>query len=151
MLIVFIHCVYVGSLTTVDAVLQPYQLMVALDSNYEATGDVYFDDGETLNTDEFIFSTFEAKNGQLSNSIVNKTYTLTNKGYLNEIRILGIENSVAAVNVSGDNGFKWTYNSTSSFLTIKSLSLDISQQFRVSWQSKSLKQSVVGVSSPQYT
>ncbi|GMF82811.1 unnamed protein product [[Candida] boidinii] len=52
----------------------PYTLVIALDENFKAIGNLYIDDGETFNNennDDFIYLQFEFDNGILNSKIID--------------------------------------------------------------------------------
>ncbi|GME79600.1 unnamed protein product [[Candida] boidinii] len=52
----------------------PYTLVIALDENFKALGNLYIDDGETFNNennDDFIYLQFEFEDGLLTSKIID--------------------------------------------------------------------------------
>ena len=138
------------ALTTVEQAPNPYQLLMAVDMNGTANGDVFIDDGNNVNSiidNEYTFIDFSLTNDnqntfQLKNNIVNNGFkNLTNKGIIDYITVAGLNskvnfNSLSMVKITQNgqsiNGYKTDYNSTSGVLKIDQLNMYINEPFVVS-------------------
>ena len=70
----------------------PFGLIVALNENLEAEGELFYDDGDSIDTiknSQYYFSKFSFKNNQLSMQIINSNAPVMNNLKLNTIRIFG--------------------------------------------------------------
>jgi len=117
------------ALTIAQTRANPFKLTVALDKNGLASGSLYLDDGESVDTAKFSFLTYTAKNGTLQASVSNNLYEVT--PLLQSIYILGVSKTTSVTVNGGSHDF--TYNSTSLVLNITSLSLPMLKEFTVTW------------------
>eukprot|EP01084_Bolivina_argentea_P161133 280524_1 len=136
-----------GSLTTKQQSIKPYQLLVALNNNNIANGNVYIDDGISIdsvlnNKYTLIQFTVSYNNSNLQyilkNNIVQNGYiSMNNNGLLNEIKVVGLNgniNGIKSVNVSPNIQFKSNYNQTVGVLTLSQLTLTINKPFIVTFE-----------------
>ncbi|EFC45907.1 predicted protein [Naegleria gruberi] len=127
-------------MNTVQQLLNPYQLIVALDANQTASGMLYLDDGETLDTlEDQLYTTI-----QYSVSSNSKTYSFkgipTNLGYnnakqliLDQVIMYGLNNgnSVNSVIVNGAAINTFTFDYSDRVLKIVGLNLSITSILNV--------------------
>jgi alpha-glucosidase len=95
--------------TTTESRKNNFQLLVALDANGHACGDLYLDDGETQDTKDFRVVSFTAQNGCLNMKVKNSG----NCGYdrpLDHITVLGVNKA--------PKGYGHSYNSTTGSLEL---------------------------------
>merc|ERR1712137_451199 len=120
-------------LTTYETNTQPFNLTVALDSNQQAIGDLFVDDGYTLNyQSEGVYIEFQAKPGVLTSSVASNSFSSSEVSTaLNTIRFLGVPSSPSQVTVNGNNWTSFTYNNN--VLTLTSLSLDVTKEFNITY------------------
>ncbi|XP_012274416.1 lysosomal alpha-glucosidase [Orussus abietinus] len=122
-------------LTTTASRRNKFQLIVALDESGMAKGELYWDDGDSLDTVEYglyqwIF--FTVQNQMLSNVDMKKG-SFDEIMILDTIEIFGVKNPVKTV-LLNNNTAEFDYNSDVSFLRVKNLSVDLKQYFVMSWQ-----------------
>lgn len=122
------------SLTTTESRKQPMALAVALTESGEASGELFWDDGESLGVLErgaYTLVTFSAKN----NTIVNKLEHVTKEGselQLREVTILGVTTAPTQVLSNGVPVSNFTYSPDNKSLAIP-VSLLMGEQFQISW------------------
>lgn len=85
--------------TTTDSRKNPWGLLVALSADGDASGELYIDDGESLEPTDTLYIAFSAMDGQLKAS-VNGTYKDTNA--LGNVTIMGVD-SVGDVKLNGQS------------------------------------------------
>lgn len=120
-------------LTTYDTNTQPFNLTVALDSSQQAIGDLFVDDGYTLNYQtEGVYIEFQAKPGVLTSTVASNSFSSSEiSTALTSIRFLGVPSAPNTVTVNGNNWSSFTYNNQ--VLTLTSLSLDVTQEFSITY------------------
>lgn len=122
------------SLTTTESRKQPMALVVALAADGEASGELFWDDGESLSVLErgaYTLVTFLAKN----NTIVNKLVHVTKEGaelQLKEVTVLGVTTAPTQVLSNGIPVSNFTYNADNKSLAIP-VSLLMLEQFQIDW------------------
>lgn len=110
-------------------------LVVAPDSQGQAQGQLYWDDGDSLDTvirQAFTHTLFRSKPGMLRVTCALKGYAapLT----LRYIRILNVPKKVTGVVVAGKSVTTYTYDSSSKVLLVTELNQSLLQNFTVTWQ-----------------
>uniref|UniRef100_M0R544 Lysosomal alpha-glucosidase n=1 Tax=Rattus norvegicus TaxID=10116 RepID=M0R544_RAT len=122
------------SLTTTESRKQPMALAVALTESGEASGELFWDDGESLGVLErgaYTLVTFSAKN----NTIVNKLVHVTKEGgelQLREVTILGVTTAPTQVLSNGIPVSNFTYSPDDKTLSIP-VSLLMGERFQIDW------------------
>lgn len=79
--------------TTYFSTKQPFGLIVALDEKFEAKGELFYDDGDSIDSiknSQFYLSTFAFKGYELSMQIQVKNTNILDGLVLNTIRIMGL-------------------------------------------------------------
>ncbi|XP_033207449.1 lysosomal alpha-glucosidase-like [Belonocnema kinseyi] len=130
--------------TTTESRKNKFGLLVALNDENEAYGELFWDDGDSTDSLEkgnYIMINFVAKNGTLSNSVVKDSTGMkgslanddsTTLGYL---KIMGARDPVNAVffnNLKLDSN-QFNYDEKQSYLVIHNLELDMEGKFSLSW------------------
>jgi alpha-glucosidase len=85
--------------TTTESRKNPWGLLVALSEDGEASGELYVDDGESLEPSDTLYIAFSAMDSQLK-ADVNGTYKDTNS--LGNVTIMGVD-SVGDVKLNGQS------------------------------------------------
>jgi len=107
-----------------------YRLTVALDRNGAATGSVFIDDGESVDTSATnTYVTYSVRSGTLTSTVVRSAYSVT--PVLKTINIWGVA-KVSSVSVNGASQ-QFSYSSTTQVLNIGSLALSMTKSFNVTW------------------
>ncbi|XP_045412485.1 sucrase-isomaltase, intestinal [Lemur catta] len=127
--------------TTTASRQNPLGLIIALDENNTAIGDLFWDDGETRNTienDNYIFYTFSVSNNILSITCTHATYEEGTTLAFETIKVLGLTDTVTEVQVAENNEAMsdhghFTYDASDQFLLITNLSLNLGKSFYVQW------------------
>ncbi|RLV82384.1 hypothetical protein DV515_00016705, partial [Chloebia gouldiae] len=89
--------------TTVASRKNPMGLIIALDINNEASGDLFWDDGEstgTIDSKTYIYYEFKVSNNVLQMTATHSKYTDPNNLKFEEIKILGLSKEISSVSVS---------------------------------------------------
>ena len=105
--------------TTTESRNNPWGLIVALSTDGTASGNLYVDDGESLEPESCLDVTFAAMTGQLN---VNVEGEFKDTNALANVTILGAP-AVGQVKLNGEtiDASKVSYNSTSSVLKLSGL------------------------------
>ncbi|XP_050821721.1 sucrase-isomaltase, intestinal [Gopherus flavomarginatus] len=118
-------------------------LTVALDDNEVAQGQLYWDDGVSIDTYEngnYILATFATNQSVLEITIVHNGYTDPNNLKFDEIKVLGVDRVPLAVTVK-QNGVtvpslhSVSYSATEKLLHITGLQLELGKPYSVDWSS----------------
>ncbi|XP_053807579.1 sucrase-isomaltase, intestinal isoform X2 [Vidua chalybeata] len=129
------------SITTVASRKNPMGLIIALDINNEASGDLFWDDGESTGTIEkkaYIYYEFKVSNNVLQMTAKHSNYADPNKLKFEEIKILGLSKEIESVSVTQNNivqNYKRniTYNPATKVAVIKGLRLDLGKSYKIKW------------------
>lgn len=122
------------SLTTTESRKQPMALAVALTASGEAYGELFWDDGESLDALErgaYTQVTFLAKN----DTIVNELVHVAKEGadlQLRKVTVLGVATAPTQVLSNGVPVSNFTYSPESKILAIP-VSLLMGEQFQIDW------------------
>ncbi|XP_068879916.1 sucrase-isomaltase, intestinal [Aphelocoma coerulescens] len=127
--------------TTVASRRNPMGLIIALDINNIASGDLFWDDGESTGTIEnkaYIYYEFKVSNNVLQMTATHSNYTDPNNLKFEEIKILGLSQEVAAVSVSQDNvvqdyPLNITYDPVTKVALIRGLQLELGKSYTINW------------------
>ncbi|XP_061493207.1 sucrase-isomaltase, intestinal [Rhineura floridana] len=132
----------VSDITTNASRRNPMGLTVALDDNGNAEGQLYWDDGVTIDAYEkglYLFHTFNASQSVLDITIDNQGYIDPNDLTFGEIKILGVapDTPANATVLQNDlpilSNHTATYNSTTQVFHITGLQLSLGQAYSVKW------------------
>jgi len=129
--------------TTTASRLNPFGLLVALGRDGGAVGEIYIDDGESLDTYEngiYNLISYKAASGD-NGSQGTLTSTVVSDGYsgtispLGMIIVFGVSQSTSntIVTVNGESVESFFYNSQTQVLTVTDLSLPMTEPFVVKW------------------
>ncbi|XP_012663563.1 sucrase-isomaltase, intestinal [Otolemur garnettii] len=127
--------------TTTASRKNPLGLIVALDENNAAAGDLFWDDGETKNTIQsgsYILYRFSASNNTLNIECTHSGYQEGTTLAFQTIKILGLTDTVTEVLVA-ENGQQmaahrnFTYDPSNQILLIKNLNFNLGKSFNVQW------------------
>jgi len=119
------------SLTTTASRLNPFALFVALDSNGQAQGSLYLDDGESLdsiNSTIYGLVSYSVANGKLSSTVMESGYTY---GRFTNITVYGLT-SVSGVIVNGVSYSSYTF--INQVLLLTGLTLNTISAWTVGWK-----------------
>lgn len=126
--------------TTVDSRKNPLGLIIALDDNSEAKGELFWDDGESKNTvanQNYIFCEFSATSKSLDVKILHSNYTDPNNLAFTEIKIYGIQEVKDVVvkqnGVTIQMSPNVTYDPNLMVANITGLNLVLGEAYTVEW------------------
>uniref|UniRef100_A0A674G9J7 alpha-glucosidase n=1 Tax=Taeniopygia guttata TaxID=59729 RepID=A0A674G9J7_TAEGU len=128
--------------TTVASRKNPMGLIIALDINNEASGDLFWDDGESTGeqtpTKTYIYYEFKVSNNALQMTATHSNYADPNKLKFEEIKILGLSKEIGSVSVFQNNVLQnyisdTTYDSLTKVAVIKGLQLDLGKSYTIKW------------------
>ncbi|KAF4788286.1 hypothetical protein TURU_162186 [Turdus rufiventris] len=127
--------------TTVSSRLNPMGLIIALDLNQEASGDLFWDDGESTGTIEskaYIYYEFKVSNNSLQMTATHSNYTDPNNLKFEEIKILGLNSPILSATVSQNNVVQdyinnITYDLVTKVTVIRGLQLELGKSYTVTW------------------
>ncbi|CAF4731027.1 unnamed protein product [Rotaria socialis] len=123
-----------SALNTVMSRKKPMYLIVALDNKQQATGDLFWDDGESIDTYEKSIYNYFIFNCDSSHLTIDRwTYKYPEMGSeikLEEIKIFGINKQPNRITWNGQDltpMAKWTFDPNKNILIMKDLALDFSK------------------------
>lgn len=129
--------------STVFSRENPMGLIVALDDDFKAVGNLFWDDGESQDTYEngiYFYSNYQVTSENttrtLKNEIVKNAYDDANRRSFNSVRILGEELSINEITVNGVsiNPNNWEQDETTKQIIINSLDLSLTNEFTIIWK-----------------
>ncbi|XP_041323927.1 sucrase-isomaltase, intestinal [Pyrgilauda ruficollis] len=128
-------------ITTVASRKNPMGLIIALDINNEASGDLFWDDGESTDTIDkkaYIYYEFKVSNNALQMTATHSNYADPNNLKFEEIKILGLSKEIASVSVSQNNVVQAytadiTYDPATKVAVIKGLQLELGKSYTIKW------------------
>uniref|UniRef100_A0A8C3N201 alpha-glucosidase n=1 Tax=Geospiza parvula TaxID=87175 RepID=A0A8C3N201_GEOPR len=129
------------STTTVESRKNPLGLIIALDTNNEASGDLFWDDGEstgTIDNKAYIYYEFKVSNNALQMTATHSNYADPNNLKFEEIKILGLSQGITSVSVSQNNVAQdyipnITYDPVTKVAVIKGLQLELGKSYTIQW------------------
>ncbi|XP_050301021.1 lysosomal alpha-glucosidase-like [Anthonomus grandis grandis] len=120
--------------TTTESRKTKIQLLVAPDANGEAFGELFWDDGDSLNTIEekrYTLINFSLENGTLRSE--NGNWAEEYPPNLGSVIIMGIKQSVSQVDVNTAS-VPFKYDTVHKFLTIDNLNVSFEHPVVISWK-----------------
>ena len=110
-----------AAVTVKEQLTKDFQLIIAVDENGEAEGDLYLDDGESLDQTEHVYTVFKF-NGSLSINATGSCKSVTNK--ITSIVIYGL-NNISQVTMK--DGI--VTSDKDGVITVSGISLDVSKSY----------------------
>uniref|UniRef100_H2YDF8 alpha-glucosidase n=1 Tax=Ciona savignyi TaxID=51511 RepID=H2YDF8_CIOSA len=110
----------------------PFGLIIALDDTGSAAGDMYWDDGDTLNpieSGQFAHFTFNVQNNQLSTTAEGSTSIMLGM-VMGSLRIMGVSSPPQSVLV---NGAAKSFSVSNSEVTVTNINVVMGASFSVQW------------------
>ncbi|XP_064650089.1 sucrase-isomaltase, intestinal-like isoform X2 [Lineus longissimus] len=111
----------------------PMGLIVAIDDNGKAKGDLFWDDGETIDSFEngaYFLAQFSYDRGSLRSTIVHSNYDGAKTLKMNSMRIMGVA-STTWVKVNDNNHGDFTFNSNTKELSINNIGANMGVDFSI--------------------
>ncbi|CAF3879344.1 unnamed protein product [Rotaria magnacalcarata] len=110
---------------------QPFGLMIIMDSDGNADGELFYDDGESIDTissKNYYHATFQwsSKNGQLAMNIVQNSYSHMSNLILNSLTFYGLDSVPAIIHVNGKQ-FHPTLRPNTNIVEVTGLQLSMSE------------------------
>ena len=105
---------------------------MSLDENEEASGSLFYDDGESLETverGEYFLGEVTMSQGEIRMSVTRDGYRGMDSLTVERIIVLGLRNEVDVVNVNGQTYGQWTYEAGG--LMINNLTLSPNENFTI--------------------
>ncbi|XP_034024674.1 maltase-glucoamylase, intestinal [Thalassophryne amazonica] len=128
--------------TTTYSRRNPMGLIVALDDNNQAAGELFWDDGDsrdTVETSNYIHYKFTVASGSLKMQVINAGYKDPNNLMFENITILGMLGAISNVTVTDKNDTvtispdKIQYDPNKKVIFLRGLSLMLGETYTVQW------------------
>ncbi|CAF0774737.1 unnamed protein product [Didymodactylos carnosus] len=120
------------ALTTTIARTQSYFLVVALNITNQARGELFIDDGESLDIgQEAVFISYFATKNCVQSDVLQNTYTSTIPS-MDQVQVYGVTIQ-PSVKVNGQSWSQFTYDSINHILVVNDLGLSMSTNFQITW------------------
>ncbi|XP_030311852.1 sucrase-isomaltase, intestinal [Calypte anna] len=137
----YIYPIQKPATTTVASRKNPMGLIIALDDNSAASGNLFWDDGESTDTVQnknYIYYEFTVSNNVLQMNAVNSNYADPNQLKFEEIKILGALQEIQRVTVSQNNveenhPVTISYDAVRKVAHIKGLALELGKSYTIRW------------------
>ncbi|XP_063072714.1 lysosomal alpha-glucosidase [Engraulis encrasicolus] len=123
------------ALTTTAARRNPFGLVVALSEQGWATGELFWDDGVSLDTykrEDYSHIIFTVRECKLVSDLIMLNGDLAGL-ILGQVRVFGVPSRPRAVLANGETVADFTYQPATRTLTVASLSLPMTEVFSVYW------------------
>ncbi|KAJ3452729.1 acid alpha glucosidase relate [Anaeramoeba flamelloides] len=121
-----------SALTTYEARQNNFELIVALDSNSEASGWLYVDDGESIEVgDNYSEIHFNVANNKLTSTIKKDKYDPLSSTPLHLLKFFGM-GPITSLNVNGKS-CQFDYNAKTQVLTVSNLNENLNSDLVVEW------------------
>lgn len=123
------------NVTTTSSRLNPFHLLVMLDESKEASGLLYLDDGETIDSPELSLYNhieFAASNDQVHSKVLHWTYH-AEEARLARISILGLNEPISRVEINGSDHSHFQYDPSTNVLLINNFDLPLQVSFSISY------------------
>lgn len=120
------------NITTVHSRLNKMGLIAAGDEKGSAYGELYWDDGNTLDNNEFDVVNFTLTPNKLNSTI--KYWSYKTNIILGSVQVLGVETGISVVTVNDTPHKNFTYKAEFKHLNITNLMVDLSQTFVITWK-----------------
>uniref|UniRef100_A0A674BR71 Maltase n=1 Tax=Salmo trutta TaxID=8032 RepID=A0A674BR71_SALTR len=121
------------AVTTVYSRLNPMGLIVALDDNNRAAGELFWDDGDSRG----ILTKSDGVSGELTIQVMHSGYSDPNNLKFENITVLGVSSPPVTVNVTHNNNnivvSTFKYDTVKQVLYLRDLNLTLGQNYTVRW------------------
>ncbi|XP_030650308.1 maltase-glucoamylase, intestinal [Chanos chanos] len=130
------------AVTTTFSRRNPMGLIIALDDRNEASGELFWDDGDsrgTVESGKFIHYQFKVLLGILTMTVTQNGYTDPNNLKFEDITVLGVEAQPGSVSITQGETITSVpasnimYDATKKVLHLKGLGLELGKDYKVSW------------------
>ena len=121
-----------ASVTTASSRLNPFHLLVMLDKSKQARGQLYLDDGETIDNPPFNYIEFAASFDQVYSKPLNWSYHAED-ARLAHISVLGLNEAISRVQINGNDHRHFQYNESTNVLLIDNFNLPLEKPFSISY------------------
>jgi len=121
-------------MTTRESRRNPYNLLVAFNSAQISKGDLYIDDGESLNSvtsKKYTLIQYEATSGRLSSRHIHQDYDVSAL-FIDTIRVLGAQN-VCRVYVDGVETRTFRYDPQTQIFELYDQRIHLQSNHLITW------------------
>ncbi|XP_052256801.1 sucrase-isomaltase, intestinal-like isoform X2 [Dreissena polymorpha] len=115
----------------------PFKLLVALDASNTAEGEMFWDDGNSVDTAEkgnYFFANFKAEMNHLAMTIQHSNIPQLDTTFFGSVEVINAPSGVKRVYCDGEN-FNFTYSGQT--LVITDFRLPLTRDFKIYWSTES--------------
>ncbi|KAF4072036.1 hypothetical protein AMELA_G00269730 [Ameiurus melas] len=132
------------AVTTVDSRRSPMGLIIALDDNNQASGELFWDDGhsrDTVSSGVYIHYQFSVVQGLLTMKALHSGYTDPNNLVFENVTVLGLSSPPTTVTIEDSNivtalpESNIQYDSVKRVLHLRNLQLQLGKDYKLTWNS----------------
>ena len=125
-----------ANVTTSLSRQNPFDLLIALNETQQAIGDLYWDDGDSIDTyqtNQYNVLRFTAGTGSVRSEVVHWNYVRDNLRF-NQLTILGVAQSASLVRINGLLHEDFTFDPLLQVLTVRHLNVPMAQPLVIDYQ-----------------
>ncbi|XP_031835185.1 lysosomal alpha-glucosidase isoform X2 [Nomia melanderi] len=133
------------ALTTTDSRKNGFDLLIVLDQKETAQGELYWDDGDSLDSLEkgqFLWLSVLVENNTVSSASMSNETTFDEPVILDRIQIWGVAPHVSRVSLNGRE-IEYRYNATENSLLANKLQTDLRNEFTLRWEYERLSETPI--------
>ncbi|KAG6955115.1 hypothetical protein JG687_00011418 [Phytophthora cactorum] len=120
------------ALTTASARLTPFDILVALPFEGNASGDLYLDDGETISNPSATILNFTASEGIFKSTVSQNDYADAHMSLVNKVIVLGVSSLPFRVSLGCIS--KYDSNTQRLEIDLTRTNQPINMDFKIIWE-----------------
>lgn len=124
-----------GGMTTTDARKTPFTLVVALCSCGGAFGDLFLDDGEQVELNQYTYIKYAATVNSVTGTVEHNNYSGASSVKLDTVHVLGLTTGATSASVNGAplSADQFSFDSAKGVLTFTGVDVPMSETFTLEW------------------
>lgn len=124
---------------------KPFALIIVLNANGNAEGDLFYDDGEsidTIGTKSYYYSTYKwsTSENHLTINVIENNYPEMSKKILNTLIIYGLDNMTSVINVNNKQ-LPTKLRENTQIIEVNNLGLSMTQNYTLTMERKTSQSS----------
>ncbi|XP_065907370.1 uncharacterized protein [Dysidea avara] len=126
-----------AAMTTTETLHTSSTLLVALDDDGSAFGDLYIDDGESIDPKQFCFIQFtvisENDTGQLAAVVIDSAGEPQKIPPLDAVTVLGVQGTPSKAYLNDDIISHFLFNTSNHVMLLSDVNADLTDNFKITW------------------